>query len=180
MSIDQTKFAELTDGLTYTAEFVPFSQAPHRDGGDGKRWQCVNWRVRLECGRVILEADYAQGIGCLPDTAKQSLSIKQVGRPGSLAHDAALTFMLENGREYGNTTRKLPPPSLPDVLSSLLLDASAIDYSTFEDWCDEYGDNPDSRKAEATYRQCVETGLKLRLMFGDTRLEELRELFADY
>jgi hypothetical protein len=44
----------------------------------------------------------------------------------------------------------------------------------------ECGFNSDSRKDEAIYKQCLEIGLKLRLMVGDVKLKELREAAQDY
>lgn len=57
---------------------------------------------------------------------------------------------------------------------------SHADEQTFEDWCDGYGYDPDSRKAEATYRECAATGRALRMALGSGVIDELRELFADY
>lgn len=37
-----------------------------------------------------------------------------------------------------------------------------------------------SLKAESMYRQCVDTGLKLRAALGDKALSELRDAFSEY
>jgi hypothetical protein len=43
-------------------------------------------------------------------------------------------------------------PSLADILTCLIQDAASIDQSPlFEDWADDFGYNPDSRKAYATF-----------------------------
>ena len=57
-------------------------------------------------------------------------------------------------------------PQADSVLSSLLLDSSAIDQ-TFEDWCGEFGYDTDSRKAEKTYKACVKNGERLKRLLGD-------------
>lgn len=57
-------------------------------------------------------------------------------------------------------------PDSASVISSLLLDSSALDQS-FEDFCSEFGYDTDSRKAEATYRACKSSGEKLRKLLGD-------------
>ena len=57
-------------------------------------------------------------------------------------------------------------PEADLVLSSLLLDSSAVDQS-FEDWCGEFGYDTDSRKAEATYNACRKSGEKLQRLLGD-------------
>lgn len=55
-----------------------------------------------------------------------------------------------------------------------------LDSSTFEEWANEFGYDPDSRKAEVIYRACLEIALKLRNGLGEDRLRDLRELFTDY
>jgi hypothetical protein len=73
----------------------------------------------------------------------------------------------------------VPPPSLADVLGSLLLDASAIDHPTFESWAGDYGYSEDSRSAEAVYRACLAHALALRSALGDDVLSAMRELAAE-
>jgi hypothetical protein len=79
---------------------------------------------------------------------------------------------------YGK--KSLPAPELRDVLYSLVLDASVIDEGTFESWASNYGYDVDSRKAEATYRACLEIGLQLRNIIGQEQLSKLQDLFAGY
>ncbi len=55
-----------------------------------------------------------------------------------------------------------------DVLSSLLSDASTYDNARdFEDWASELGLDPDSRKAEMTYREVGRQTEKLKKLLGD-------------
>lgn len=64
-------------------------------------------------------------------------------------------------------------PERDEVLHSLFLDAGAEGVD-FEEWAGEYGYDTDSRKAEATWRACVEVGQQLRnLLRGD--YEQVRE-----
>jgi hypothetical protein len=56
-------------------------------------------------------------------------------------------------------------PTVESVLECLFLDAEAC-HSCFEDWCSECGYDTDSRKAEETYKACVQNGLKLRKALG--------------
>lgn len=66
-------------------------------------------------------------------------------------------------------------PTASDVLNCLALDASGIESSagTFEDWCDEYGYDPDSRKAERIFNECLEQTQRLRQFLGDEAFEAL-------
>lgn len=72
-------------------------------------------------------------------------------------------------------------PKPADVLHSLLSDGEAFfDGLTFEDWCDNLGFDPDSRKAEAAYRACDDIGRNLARMFSLDEIAQLREAASDY
>lgn len=59
-------------------------------------------------------------------------------------------------------------PTISDVLYCLACDASGYDnYGNFEDWCGEYGYDPDSRKAERIYRAVKKQAEQLRRTVGD-------------
>lgn len=162
-------------GLTMTAEFVPLSKS--RNAG---HWESINWRVTLTRRRppgasdLSITTDYAQGIGHLPKAFK-------VDARRTVYLQDQIDYALETGSGGGAPLGgKLKPPSIEEVLYSLLMDGNAIDYPSFEDWAEETGYSGDSRKAEAIYRKCLETGLKLRAMIGDAALAELTEAFQDY
>lgn len=72
------------------------------------------------------------------------------------------------------------PPSASDVMNSLLIDTSDVEGIDFEEWAENIGFDPDSRKAERAFKQCQETLLQLRQLFSESELEDLREVFADY
>lgn len=72
-------------------------------------------------------------------------------------------------------------PDNADVFNSLLMDTSDIDIGyEFDEWAENLGFDPDSRKAERIFKLCQETLLHLKTLFSDSELDELRELFADY
>lgn len=56
---------------------------------------------------------------------------------------------------------KAIPPSLDDVIESIVSDAQAENES-FDDWCANLGYSTDSRKALETYILCQESAKKLR------------------
>ena len=67
-------------------------------------------------------------------------------------------------------------PAVEDVLLCLALDGRPYwDAQEFEEWAEELGLDTDSRKAEATYRECVKNGRKLKRWLGDRLLSELLE-----
>ena len=64
------------------------------------------------------------------------------------------------------------PPSLREVLACLASDSHNVNGS-FDNWCDEYGYEPDSRKAARTYRACRKIADKLTFLIGADGLETL-------
>lgn len=165
-------------GLSIAAQFVPFSQSRNAKPDPKTDDLSLNWRVTVgRNGAPFMEADYMQGIGHAP-------SYKQSARL-TVATAEALAFEAEKGRRAPRSGglfagALIPEPSAADVLYTLVSDAGALDHPTFEDWAAELGYDTDSRKAEATYRACLEIGLKLRAAVGDGGLEQLRTAFQDY
>lgn len=166
-------------GVTITADFVPFSQSRNKDEKSTyyKNFPqySLNWRVTVHHkGRAILTTDYMQGMGNCP-------SYKANARMTS-DYVKAISQECETGRTYhwNGPGKKIEPPPASDVLYSLLLDAEAINAGSFEEWAADYGYDPDSRKAEAIYRQCLEYGLKLRATLGEDVLAQLREAAEGY
>lgn len=64
-------------------------------------------------------------------------------------------------------------PEVAEVLDSLASDASTVENATsFEDWAGELGYDPDSRKAEQTYKACKRIAGDLRAFLG-------KDLYSD-
>lgn len=162
-------------GLAIRSEFVPFSKSRSK----GEKLPSLNWRVTLtKDGRDVHTFDYSAGCAHAP-AYKNSRSVDGA---------ALLRWECENGRAgralpgTGAYSSRGAPllPSLADVLYSLVLDGGAIEHPTYESWASEYGYDADSRKGEATYRECLEIGLRLRAALGDKGLAELAEAVQDY
>ena len=71
-------------------------------------------------------------------------------------------------------------PHIAGVLYSLLLDAEAVNYSSFEEWADCFGYDTDSRKAERIYHACRENGEKLNKIISGKVRENLAKVLQDY
>lgn len=189
----KAKLAErlATLNLEYTAVFVP--QSASRNSAEER--PTLNWRVTIErpqdprrgCRHSPpIATDYQQGIGHVPGIPQTwgRGETREVREHRQLCEAAA-----ESGKYPKDGVRlnsvlgprlvPLPAPPLADVLYSLLLEGDAADQ-TFEEWCDNYGYDVDSRTAEKTYNACRDMGQKLQRMFTRAELEELRELFQDY
>lgn len=183
-------------GLTVAAEFVPLSQSRNADkigkthGGlpsrDPLAGLTLNWRVTLRCGdRDILIADYSAGCGHCPSyrqTPPQVRVHEQVAQLVRLECEHGKPAKWSGGMDRAYVPEGGPfiMPDQLDVMHSLLLDAEVLDYPGFEDWAKSLGYDPDSRKAEAIYRECLEIALKLRSGIGDAAIERLQAAFQDY
>ncbi len=165
------EIARIVPDLSYSAEFVPFSCS--RNAHESR--PSLNWKITLTTPRGKLTTDYMQGVGHLPGDACGFRTV----------HNSEYErFACEYGK-WGGYDRhplgsaRLPRPALTDILSSLLSDAEALDYASFDQWADDLGFDADSRKAEAIYRACLDIGLSLRRMIGDVAITELRESLRD-
>jgi hypothetical protein len=70
-------------------------------------------------------------------------------------------------------------PTIEEVLSSLMSDASCADGETFEGFCDGLGYSSDSIKALNTYNACVKTARELRDLLG-VHYDRVARAAADY
>lgn len=169
-------------GVTLRTEFIPFSKSRHAkpDNGEAawrnKPWRSLNWRCWLviDSRDVFGPTDYAAGEAHAP-------SYKLTYRD-SIDGRKAIDFELEHGHGYRGALGKGEAimPDLCDVLASLASDASVIEEGPFEEWASALGYDPDSRKAEATYRACLDTATALIRAFGMDGLKALQEAAADY
>jgi hypothetical protein len=168
--------------LTVDSTFIPWSES--RNAKEDR--PSLNWHVTIKHkGREILSTDYSAGYGHCPAS---KASVKAMGNQNSVMRDAHIRWECEHGYESAPSSnlntiycrgKPLTPKPL-DVLSSLVLDAAALDCRDFEEWASDLGYDTDSRKAEAIYRACLDIGLKMRAALGDANLQNLREAFQDY
>ena len=173
--------------LRMKAEFIPFSQSRNRK----EKSPSLNWRVTiLRDGREVLTTDYGAGYGhCPAYKAAVPNSINGSAVYKRQIKEQAIALECETGKpsKYGfsgdvyvMTGRPTILPSLPDVLYSLVVDASVLDHSSFEDWASDFGYDTDSRAAEKIYRACLEIALKLRAALGEAGLQAAQRAFQDY
>ncbi len=81
--------------------------------------------------------------------------------------------------EAWQRTRKPVRPTAADVLHALVGDAEASSM-TFDEWCDAFGYDNDSRKAFAVYEACQDTAEDLYRVADCGVVNALREALADY
>ncbi len=149
--------------LTVDSVFVPWSESRNAKADHPS----LNWCVTIKLkGREILTTDYSYGSAHCPAS---KASVKVLGGQNSLMRDNHIRWECQHGYASAigapgpvrGTSKPLMPNPL-DVLHSLVLDAATIDCRDFEEWASEFGYDTDSRRAEATYRACLDIGLKMR------------------
>lgn len=183
--------AEVADALSFSLEIItgPTAAVEPADSKDGKPWVHIAYNARLmRNGREVLTTPYKLGIGHVPKGA-----LLAVRYPNLTLHELHCQNLIRNNKtphheapgwlsllEKAARVAKVVP-ALADVLSSLVSDGAAyFDGETFEDWCGNYGYDPDSRKAEQVWKACDETGRKLSRVLSADELATLREAAANH
>ena len=175
-------------GITVESVFVPWSVSRSAKKRPGPGDYNLNWEVTVrKDGRHVLTTEYTAGQGHCPaynakiSTYAHQCSPKEAKRQMIIA-ECEKGFACKWAPWHGPTAIKAKPilPGDDSVMYSLLMDSSVLDYGSFEDWASEYGFDPDSRKAEAAYRECLEIALKLRNALGEALLAHLREDFQAF
>jgi hypothetical protein len=174
------------NNIKLVLEFVPFSKSYYK----AEKYPSLNYKVFVFKGdRQILQTDYVMGCANCPGYKNF--------KPNSFNQNHVIKAECETGFEHNifanQTLVKTKSAILPhaadvfyslvldsDVFYSLVLDSDVIEYSSFEDWAENFGYDADSRKAEKIYRDCLDIALKLKNGIGDAVLNELREALQDY
>lgn len=169
-------------GLTYAAQFVPFSQSRNAKKATKPGDYSLNWRVSITKGGRTLTTDYMQGIGHLPGYTQRTRWTNDEWEALKHACETGKTVKMRWAGSWQAPMRgeAIPAPELRDVLYSLALDASVIDAGSFEEWAREFGYDTDSREAERIYKACMKIALELRAMIGEGGVTALREASQDY
>lgn len=161
--------------LAMETEFVAYSKSRHAGSAGNPdsdyNGPSLNWVVRItKGGRAVIDnTDYTAGCAHAPSYR------------GAVSEVVAWECELGTAWIDSAWSRGAPiEPDMVDVLTSLAMDASVIDYPTFEGWAEDFGIDTDSRSGERAYRACISTALKLRSALGDAALSELRELANEY
>lgn len=175
-------------GITMNAKFVPFSQSRNAKPRAGQKepWRSLNWIVTLERnGKAFIETDYSQGVGHCPASKNWKNNSHLQHRAIAIEIETGFTAIAESWgsgepRQGRTEKHRIAPPAIDEVLHSLIMDSSVLDYASFEDWAPYLGFDADSREAEKTYQACLAIALKLRAGIGEAGIETLRIAFEDY
>jgi hypothetical protein len=164
-------------GVAMTAQHVPTTFDPK-----SKDWQHIAWRVEFSSPRGKFSTDYRQGIGHLPaGMVPQSgrYTVDQVERIGFTLSTGLVQPKQKSDMVPRAGAKPLARPDAADVVYSLVMDASAADYASFEDWAADMGESTDSRKAEQTFNLCRTIALDLNRVFGAAVVEQLKPIVQE-
>ena len=152
-------------GVTFAAKFIG---ATTRD-----KWECDEWRCTFDKGGAAESFEFFTGIG----HRKPNPSPMAQASARSLAKVSKRMIAWHDHYKRWPDIAQAPHPA--DVLTSLVLDSSAIGQS-FESWCSDFGYDSDSRKAEGIYRACQQNADKFARVFDHVAREALTEALQDY
>lgn len=132
--------------------------------------------------------EFSQGLACIdwhkaqwPDCKNKDI----MGMLGGfrLTLDAQLRAAQSALIRQPLITNALPcawiPPTSADVISSCVLDASALD-ELFPEWAENFGYDSDSTKAKRLYEKCQEIGIGCKALFTASEWEAIREASQEY
>ena len=192
----QKTLPQILESLSVTVEsrYQGVQREPADKKTDEPGWLHFAFAVTVKrAGRsAVIETPYKLGVGHVKLPAAPTFEM--VHAVGDRCKTENILDALRRGKRimagyereeraiYDAAARKQrlnPKPA--DVLHSLALDGEAFfDGLTFEDWAANLGYDTDSRKAEAMYRACDETGRRLARMFSRDEIAQLREAASDY
>lgn len=135
---------------------------------DDKEWPHFLWNVAITYKNGMWTFPYKCGLGHVEKKPGAMPMPNPPYRKGTIAYEQW---------EASNTRPKKPSNS--DIMYSILLDIQAADMS-FNDWCNEYGENNDSMKAFKTYQVCCEYAVFVRKAFTTEQVAEMRKALEDY
>jgi hypothetical protein len=151
-------------------------------------WPRISYRVAIQDSRrrEIWSGNYHLGLGHVNFKGghPRVLSDRETDLARALARGATIhpEFRQEAAKVAARFAKaQAVAPKLNDVMHSVLSEGAAFfDGQRFEDWAADFGYDPDSRKAEAIFRACDETGRQLARNLSRDTLDGLREWASNY
>lgn len=177
-----TKFIE-KNGLVLEATNIPgrADQAASQWDKDAFHFSCVIKRKDAPQGREAgpsVPIQYSMGLGNVQQWAEKDRFCKQQAMRGgdSIAYAFKPNRTIHSERLRESILIRAKDRMKPDfsgLLESLQMDCSGVENTrTFEEWADEFGMDPDSRKGEKIYKACQETSANMARVLGESLYQE--------
>lgn len=125
---------------------------------DQDGWRHHAWSVTLTREDQTVTISYRMGLG-----HEQTKCGKP--KPVSIGRYAVRPYATCGHERCEKAGWRPTPPGLYEVITALKGDVT--DGMPFAGWCDNYGYDPDSRKALETYLACQQSEVDARRLFGD-------------
>jgi hypothetical protein len=138
-------------GITFEAVFLKNEFHFETDKADKQKRDI--YKIKLRRGKAELSVDFGQSLA----NSKGGILEKHYDK---------------TTKEPYYTTNKGTAPTEYDLLSCL----TKYNPGIFEDYCKEYGYDPDSRRAEKDYNSVVKEWLKVSHFFSYEELEIIKEI----
>jgi hypothetical protein len=154
---------------------VTLVEVPENPTMDNSLNDMINYHVTLQHEDRAMSLYFSTGLGwveTLTGKSAQGVTYRKrdklfLVRRGSTLYDA-------NADRSVVSRYRIRKPTAADILDCLASDCSGIDNARgFEDWASDYGYDTDSRKALATYEQCVKQAAELQRLLGRDAYNEL-------
>lgn len=142
------------------------------EAGSSDTWEHDEWKVTLSYEGRQYTTSYKTGLG----HRKPAFGVKVRRGIGSDKYYTERLPDMDAKRAAKGGLTVPQDPKIADVLSSLLLDASGSDDRSFEEWCDDFGYDADSRKALEVYLACQKSAVEIRRLLGTKLMDELSQL----
>jgi len=161
--------------LSVTFQFIPFSQSRNK----AEKMPSLNYKATVLCnGKELFTTDYMSGCAHCPSYKQGKLSI---GENNAIKQECETGFKIMKGFDstsYLSENKIIP--GIVDFFYCISSDCDVLNYSSFEDWAENFEYETDSRSAEKIYDVCLKQALAMRNAIGETGLTQLQEAFQDY
>jgi hypothetical protein len=159
-------------------------------------WSCIKYVVSLRRDTAKLcevwSGDYKLGVGHVkwPTLAQvehghffgpEQTNVLRIHARGQTLKKTPEAMALEADVAADLARQQKVVPDINDVVHSLVCDGCAFfDSHTFETWCEDFGYDTDSHKAEAMFRACDGAGRNLARALTADELAGLREWASEF
>lgn len=171
-------------GLEIKNKFVPFSVSKNAE----EKNKSINWKVTISAknkNKIIL--DYSQGVGHLPYpqtilgcTNYQKKVVEEAILVAVETGIAKKIIFKDKDVKISIGNNEIPFPTLKEVLYCLVSEANVRESLVYEDWANDYGYDPDSRKGKKIYEACKkQTSDLLKVLGSESNLDKIQEIIYE-
>jgi len=163
-------------GLTFTVTSI---QGRVKDD-----WQHIHFDCVFEKDKYELKCEYSMGTGLfnLKNARFVNFTVDESNMYGVIMEHPHANF--KDKELYLSVIEKIviktkQIPNAYEVLGSLCRDGYDAHENSFEDWCSNYGMNPDSMKEKKVYDLCLDYYFKVERLIGRDLIPTFSELMNE-